>query len=666
MYTTYFGFSDPPFENNLDQRFFYLSEGHREVLAALLYFVREGKGFALVCGDVGTGKTMLINCLLDRLPPAVNAIIVADADVSYGHLLRYIAGKLDIPAGHKTSLELFDEVKKSLIEARQQGGRLLLIIDEAHLLSHEALEGVRLLSNLETRREKLLQILLVGQNELSQKLDQPNMRQLRQRININRFLFPMDPEESVEYIDHRLKCVGGSFEACFEPGCRRLIHKMTEGVPRRINLLCDHALLICQAENAPKVTPKILKLAHEALRSDLLGSPNSGTSPSDSRRSFFRGGLKIAALLAVLVLAAAVASRALPESRIQGMLQRISASAGIFVRGFSDSLDSEKRSASAAISSPSPSAATKPPGAGPSAAEPVRPSKEAPRGLPPQSGKGTAQPKTPSADPPPGEPETVHAPQRVPQESTAGAAASVTASADGHFPRPPETRLADQGSSGPEAIPTDRVQEPVAVDVPGAAPRPRERPAAIPIPSRNASSVPAEPAAEPPAWDARAPQTDSQVPPAAPAERSAPVDPLESNGTESRGVRIVRRGDTLMRIATELNPQNPGAALQAILRLNPEITDKDRIYEGQILHLPSSRPPGPPLAPGPPAPFYALYGSYPSVQALEPIMNRMAQKGVRYIIVNAPAVPGGFVHEVIVGGYETREDLRRALDLLNE
>ena len=636
MYTTYFGLSDPPFENNLDQRFFYLSEGHREVLAALLYFVRAGKGFALVCGDVGTGKTMLINCLLDRLPPTVSSILVADAEVPYAHLLRYIAVKLGIPAGHKTSLELFDDVKACLMDAHQRGGRFLLIIDEAHLLSHEALEGVRLLSNLETRREKLLQILLVGQNELGQKLDQSNLRQLRQRININRFLFPLDPEESLEYIDHRLRCVGGSFEACFEPGCRRLIHKMTEGVPRRINLLCDHALLICQAEKAPKVTPKILKLAYEALESDHLGSPKTDTNRNDSSRRFTRGVLKIAVLLAILALAAAVALRAFPDTEISRMLERISARVVSLFSGFSNhAAPLDKRSASAVMPLPSPK-----------------------------------------------EPGTEQTLQRI----TAGAKTAVAGSLDRQSSQPIETRPHHKGPSNPKGPFTELVEAPAAVDASPSDPRPtEERPAALPSPSQSSSSASTEPAADAPASDTTALTTDIQDPVSAlpkgstPAPRTPYTEPtreesgaerpvLQTNGTHTANVRIVRRGDTLLQIATELTPENPTAAMQAILRLNPEITDKDRIYEGQILHLPGSRSQRSVPLPGAqtPYPYYALYGSYPSLEALETVMNRMAQKGVRYIVVNAPADPGGLVHQVIVGGYETKADLRHALERLNE
>ena len=283
MYNSYFGFSDFPFENNLDQRFLYFSANHREVTAALLYFIKWKKGFALVCGDVGTGKTMLINYLLSRLPDSVHPILIANPDVGYIEILQYVAGILKIDAKGKSVLDLIDHVKAGLVEASRQGERFVLIIDEAHLLSDQSIEQIRLLSNIETQEHKLFQILLLGQYELSYKLNRPEMRQLRQRININRFLAPMDAAETIQYINHRLKMAGASFEACFEPHCRHLIFKMTKGVPRAINQLCDSALLVCKSEKQQKINRKALKKAASDLRSDILFTPRSHVgSPASS------------------------------------------------------------------------------------------------------------------------------------------------------------------------------------------------------------------------------------------------------------------------------------------------------------------------------------------------------------------------------------------------
>lgn len=279
MYNSYFGFSKLPFEANYEREFLFLSEGHQEVLAALVYFIKAKKAFALVCGDVGTGKTMLIHCFLRSLPETVRPIVVANPFVSSMDLLRYVAKVLNLPDRQEGILELSDRVKQALVAARSRDEQVVLIVDEAHLLSEQSLEEIRLLSNLETPDQKLLQILLVGQHELSHKLDRPAMRPLRQRININRFLSPLSPSEARQYVEHRLQQVGASFDSCFEPNCQALLYKMTGGVPRRLNQLCDNALLICMTAKLRKVSRKILMRAEEAGKTDVILTPK-GPKPA--------------------------------------------------------------------------------------------------------------------------------------------------------------------------------------------------------------------------------------------------------------------------------------------------------------------------------------------------------------------------------------------------
>ena len=275
MYNGYFKFSCLPFENTLDQRFVFMSECHEEVIAALLYFVREKKSFALVCGDVGTGKTTIVHHLLSRLPKSVLPIVIPYPGVKYLKILRYIARVLRISTKGKDVLELSDDVKAGLIKVSAEGKRVVLIIDEAHLLPVSSLENIRLLSNIELTGSKLIQILLIGQNELALKLRKPELYQFRQRININRVLSSMNPKETIRYIDHRLRIAGSSFDACFEPACRKLICRLTGGVPRVINRLCDTALLICMRHKAEKVTRKILRKAHNALDTDSIAAQKS-------------------------------------------------------------------------------------------------------------------------------------------------------------------------------------------------------------------------------------------------------------------------------------------------------------------------------------------------------------------------------------------------------
>ncbi|MBN2468575.1 MAG: AAA family ATPase [Deltaproteobacteria bacterium] len=309
MYNQFFGFSECPFENNLDQKFIFLSEDHKEVLAALLYFLKENKPFAILCGDVGTGKTMVLNYFIDRLPASYHPIIISNPAVEYREILDYVAQTLGIDSGGKNMLRIVDEVKDALMAAYQEEQVYFLVIDEAHLLSDRSLDDIRLLSNIETPDRKLLQILLVGQYELSYKLQRPEMRQLRQRISINRFLSSLDFDETARYIDHRLKMVGSRLKTCFENNCLALIYTLTDGVPRRINQVCDNALLICKAEERRKITKKILRKADKALRSDLIFTPKTAQGRKRSTGAFSKrlrppitAGLLLILLLGLLSL----------------------------------------------------------------------------------------------------------------------------------------------------------------------------------------------------------------------------------------------------------------------------------------------------------------------------------------------------------------------------
>jgi len=212
-------------------------------------------------------------------------------------LLRYVAKGLNLPDLQEGILELSDRVKQALAVARSRDEQVVLIVDEAHLLSEQSLEEIRLLSNLETPDQELLQILLVGQPELSHTLGRPVMRPLRQRININRFLSPLSPAETVQYVDHRLKQVGSSFASCFEPRCEGLLYKMTGGVPRRLNQLCDNALLICVTENQRKVNGKMLLRAAEALKTDIIFAPKRARPPLERVLKPLVPGLAVVAII---------------------------------------------------------------------------------------------------------------------------------------------------------------------------------------------------------------------------------------------------------------------------------------------------------------------------------------------------------------------------------
>jgi type II secretory pathway predicted ATPase ExeA len=310
MYNSYFGFSRSPFENKLDQHFLFLGGGYQEVLGALLYFIETKKGFAIVCGDVGTGKTMLINSFLGRLPDSVQPIMMLNPCENPLVILIHIAMALKIRInGNESVLELEDKVKKTLSSAKVKEKTFVLIIDEAHLLSDQTLEEIRLLSNIETPDQQLLQILLVGQYELSHRLDRPEMSHLRQRINVKRFLSPLNPEETIQYADHRLRQVGSSFAAVFEDQCRSLIFKLTSGCPRLINQLCDNALLIGMTEGRRKVTPKVLQLVNETRQADRVSTTKSSRARTYRGRGAITPVVVVAGSAVLLILLGIIATR---------------------------------------------------------------------------------------------------------------------------------------------------------------------------------------------------------------------------------------------------------------------------------------------------------------------------------------------------------------------
>lgn len=253
MYTSHYGLADSPFSIAPDPRYLFMSQQHREALAHLMYSIRGEGGFVLLTGEVGAGKTTLCRCFLEQLPAHCDVAFVINPKLTVPELLATLCEELQIalPAehGNKTYVDL---INKHLLAAHAQGRTTLLIIDEAQNLSDEVLEQVRLLTNLETRECKLLHIILLGQPELRDKLARPELRQLSQRIVARYHLGPLQRDEIAPYIQHRLS-VAGSHLDLFPPVVMRLLFSCSGGVPRKLNVLCDRALLGCYAQGKPRV-----------------------------------------------------------------------------------------------------------------------------------------------------------------------------------------------------------------------------------------------------------------------------------------------------------------------------------------------------------------------------------------------------------------------------
>lgn len=278
MYYQYFGLSEAPFSIAVNPRYLYMSARHRDALAHLLYGVGAGGGFILLTGEVGTGKTTINRCLLEQLPPDTDVAIILNPALNAIELLGSVCDELGIEYDpEKATLKtLTDSLHSFLLENHARGRNTVLLIDEAQHLDFDVLEQIRLLTNLETNNEKLLQIVLIGQPELAQMLARPELRQLNQRITARYNLEPLNLDETGAYIQHRLQVAGMSPERIiFTPSVVRGVYKSTRGIPRIINVLCDRMLMGAYGRNASRVDSSMLKLAVR----EVLGEQETGAPP---------------------------------------------------------------------------------------------------------------------------------------------------------------------------------------------------------------------------------------------------------------------------------------------------------------------------------------------------------------------------------------------------
>lgn len=269
MYRTHFGLKEDPFALTPDPRFLYLSPRHREALAHLLYGMGEAGGFVQLTGEVGTGKTTLCRSLLEQAPEGVDVALIFNPRQTPAELVASVCDEFHVPypPGTASLKVLTDALNRHLLETHARGRRAVLVIDEAQNLSAEALEQVRLLTNLETTTRKLLQILLIGQPELRTLMARPELRQLDQRITARYHLTPLTAEETAHYVRHRLE-VAGAVEPLFTSGALARIHQISGGVPRLVNVLCDRALLAAYARGERRVGRRLVGRAAAEVRGE--------------------------------------------------------------------------------------------------------------------------------------------------------------------------------------------------------------------------------------------------------------------------------------------------------------------------------------------------------------------------------------------------------------
>jgi general secretion pathway protein A len=292
MYASYFGFKESPFNLTPDPRYLFLSTYHREALDHLLYGINDRKGFIAITGGIGTGKTTLSRALLERLDESVKSALIFNSFISDTELLEIVNQEfgIDLDSSVETKKEYIDTLNQFLLKTFGQGGNAVLLIDEAQNLSLPVLEQIRMLSNLETEKEKLIQIVLVGQSELKELLAHPSLKQLNERVMVRYELRSLDRKDVQGYVEHRLVVGGGRGDLRFTTGALKEIYRYSRGNPRRINAVCDRSLLVAYAKDEFTISRGTVRKAIQ----DIRGNPE----PQMGARFWPR---KLGKLLPVLV-----------------------------------------------------------------------------------------------------------------------------------------------------------------------------------------------------------------------------------------------------------------------------------------------------------------------------------------------------------------------------
>ena len=292
MYEAFYGLDDNPFRLTPDPRYLFLSANHQEALGHLLFGVSEGNGVVVLTGEIGAGKTTLLRTLVNDLDEHTTVAYIFNPALSSVELLQSINADLGLPADSASKKSLTDDLNRFLLDQQAAGRRVVVIVDEAQDLEPSVLEQLRLLSNLETEREKLLHIILVGQPELRDMLAQSGLAQLDQRVTLRWHLGPLNAEETAAYVRHRLRIAGAERETLLFPArSLRQVHRFSHGVPRLINTLCHRALLVGYTQEEMCISPQIVRHAMRELRQHATGAQHYRWSPIAVSVALVMGGL---------------------------------------------------------------------------------------------------------------------------------------------------------------------------------------------------------------------------------------------------------------------------------------------------------------------------------------------------------------------------------------
>lgn len=266
MYETFFGLKEKPFNVTADPAFFFMSKRHKEALSHMIYGIQQRKGILSITGEIGTGKTTLCRVLLNSLDKEIKSAFILNPNFSSLELLHIIVEDFGISPSIKSKVSLVSDLNNFLIKESQKNHNVVLIIDESQNLDPSQLEQIRLLTNLETAKEKLLQIILVGQPELKEKLELPNLKQLSQRIAVRYHILPLEKNEMEDYINHRLNVAGSNGDLKFTNDAMEQIYHYSKGIPRMINIICDRALLAAFVEETKEIGKTLVEKAAQELK----------------------------------------------------------------------------------------------------------------------------------------------------------------------------------------------------------------------------------------------------------------------------------------------------------------------------------------------------------------------------------------------------------------
>jgi type II secretory pathway predicted ATPase ExeA len=406
MYCDFYQLHERPFNVTSDPKFLYLNACYREALASLHYGISQRKGFITLIGEAGTGKTTLLKKLLDDLDDKTRTVFIFNTNVSFDEILEYIFTEFELPVHNGKRLYMLQRLNAFLLDELRNGRNVALLIDEAQDLEYSVLEDLRLLSNLETAKEKILQIVLSGQPELSQKLSNPGLRQLRQRVAINCRLMPLSRDEASEYIRSRLASAGSPDPKLFTRDAEERIYDISRGIPRLVNVICDNALVIGYALGKRRIGADVVSEAAADLfslevprRGSEISEPSAAPAISSARESWVPSQFGVVTVVVVAILIGLLSvGRSLLRREAEAPVSHVSAPILEVIRPMEQALPAPMGDGQAAVSSdPRPASPASPAEMGPDAKRAAA--------IPPESNEAeTALPRpSSSSDWPPGD-----------------------------------------------------------------------------------------------------------------------------------------------------------------------------------------------------------------------------------------------------------------------